>query len=61
MRADASLTVRVHKAHAIAIKYLVTRRDESTTTFGDRTQTRGTVGIFYTLLGHDKFGAVDWR
>ena len=22
---------------------------------------RGTVGLFYTLLGHDRFGAVEWR
>ena len=28
---------------------------------GDRPQTLGTVGIYYTLLGADGFGAVDWR
>jgi hypothetical protein len=61
LRGDATLTVKIHKQHAIAIKYLVTRRDESVLTLGDRTQTRGTVGIFYTMLGHDGFGAVDWR
>jgi hypothetical protein len=60
VRADASLTYRIHKQHAIALKYLVTRRDATTSTFGDQTQTRGTVGIFYTLLGHDRFGAVNW-
>ena len=60
VRADASLTVRVHKQHAIALKYLVTRRDATTLTLGDSTQTRGTIGIFYTLLGHDRFGAVNW-
>ena len=28
---------------------------------GERTQTRGTIGLYYTLLGNDRFGAVDWR
>ena len=28
---------------------------------GDRSQLRGTVGIFYTLLGRERFGAVDWQ
>lgn len=60
-RADASFTVRVHRQHAIAVKYLWSRRDASYPDLGDRTQTRGTIGIFYTLLGHDRFGAVDWR
>ena len=60
VRADASLTFRIHKQHAIAVKYLLTRRDATTLTLGDATQTRGTVGIFYTLLGHDRFGAVNW-
>ena len=27
----------------------------------DFTQTRGTIGFFYTLLGEDNFGALDWR
>ena len=61
MRADIALTVRIHKEHAIAIKYLWNRRDATYPDLGDRTQTRGTLGIYYTLLGHDRFGAVDWR
>ena len=60
-RADVALTVRIHKQHAIAIKYLWNRRDATYPDLGDRTQTRGTLGIFYTLLGHEHFGAVDWR
>lgn len=28
---------------------------------GDRTQIRATVGLYYTLLGHDRFGATEWR
>lgn len=60
-RLDAALTVRIHRQHAIALKYLASRRDASDADLGDRTQTRGTVGLFYTVLGHDRFGAVDWR
>jgi hypothetical protein len=61
VRADVSFTWRVHRQHAISVKYLWSHRDASYPDLGDRTQTRATIGIFYTLLGHDRFGAVDWR
>ena len=61
VRADVAFTMRVHRQHAIAIKNLWNRRDATYPDLGDRSQTRGTFGIFYTLLGHDRFGAVDWR
>jgi hypothetical protein len=61
IRTDAALTVPVYGPHAVSIRYQLSRRDASVSGFGDLTQTRGTVGIFYTLLGHDRFGAVDWR
>jgi hypothetical protein len=60
-RVDVALTWRIQKQHAIAVKYLWNRRDATFPDLGDRTQTRATIGIFYTLLGHDRFGAVDWR
>jgi hypothetical protein len=60
-RAEASFTWRIHKQHAIAVKYLWSRRDANYPVIGDRSQTRGTLGIFYTLLGHDRFGAMDWN
>jgi hypothetical protein len=41
--------------------HLLSRRDASYPELGDRTQTRGTIGIFYTLLGQDRFGAFSWR
>jgi len=59
VRLDAALTWRVHKRHGISIKYLGNRRDASYPD-GDRTQRRQTVGIFYTLLGQDRFGVYDW-
>jgi hypothetical protein len=60
-RLDASLTIPVYGRHGIAIKYLRNRRDAFYPDVGDSSQSRGTVGIFYTFLGHERFGAVDWR
>jgi hypothetical protein len=58
-RIDAAFTWRVKGRHGISIKYLGNRRDASYPDTGDRSQHRGTVGIFYTLLGHDFFGATE--
>ena len=60
-RAEISLTTRVHNLHAITVKYLWNRRNASFPGMENQRQTRGTVGIFYTLLGQDRFGTVDWR
>ena len=60
-RADVSFTVRMNKRHAIAVKYLWNRRDATFSFLGNGTQERATVGIFYSYIGHDRFGAVDWR
>jgi hypothetical protein len=59
-RADISYTWRIQKQHAITVKYLWNRRDATFSDLSDRSQTRGTLGIFYTLLGQDHFGRVDW-
>jgi hypothetical protein len=61
VRADTALTVRVYRQHAIALKYVWSRRDASFPDLGEATQRRGTIGVFYTYLGHDRFGAVDWK
>ena len=58
--ADISYTWRIQKQHAITVKYLWNRRDATFSDLSDRSQTRGTLGIFYTLLGQDHFGRVDW-
>jgi hypothetical protein len=60
-RADISFTVRVNKQHAIAVKYLWNRRDATYAFLGDGTQENATVGILYSYVGNDRFGAVDWR
>jgi hypothetical protein len=58
-RADVALTIRVHKQHGVTIKYLGNRRDAYYPDLGDRTQKRQTLGLFYTFIGHDRFGAVE--
>jgi hypothetical protein len=58
-RVDAAFTYRVSGRHGISIKYLGNRRDASYPDIGDRSQHHGTIGLFYTLLGHDFFGATE--
>jgi hypothetical protein len=65
-RADISLTLRVKREHAVAIKYLWSRRDAhfpglSDLSKNDQAQSRGTLGLYYVYLGKGRFGAVDWR
>ena len=60
-RVDASYTLRIKRRHAVTIKYLGNRRDASFPDLGSTTQRRGTIGIFYTWLGQDGFGNVNWR
>ena len=57
IRVDATLTYRVKGRHGISVKYLGNRRDEYYPDAGGFSQHRGTVGLFYTYLGHDLFGA----
>jgi hypothetical protein len=60
-RLDAAFTWRVHKRHGVSLKYLGNRRDVRFPDIGERTQRRATIGLFYTLLGHERFGAMEWR
>jgi hypothetical protein len=61
VRLDASFSVRVRKQNAITVKYLLNRRDASFPGQSSSTQSRETIGIFYTFMGHSRFGAVDWK
>jgi hypothetical protein len=61
LRADVAYTWRIKGPHAVTIKYLGNRRDATYSDLGDRSQSRGTIGIYYTLLGQERFGTVDWR
>ena len=60
IRFDAALTLRLYRQQAVAVRYLHNRRDASFPG-GDITQTRATLGLFYVLLGHDRFGVFNWR
>ena len=60
-RADASVTVRLFGPHALTVKYLMTRRLAHYPDLGERDQRRGTLSVFYTLVGDPHLGAVDWR
>ena len=59
IRTDASVTWRIHEQHAVSLRYQLSRRDFDLRYLGNRIQDRGTVGIFYTLLGRDRFGTGD--
>ncbi|CAN5831332.1 hypothetical protein BH11PSE8_BH11PSE8_29590 [soil metagenome] len=60
-RIDTAFTWRLAGHHAIGVKYVWSHRSANYPTAGNRQQTLGTFGIYYTLLGADNFGAVDWR
>jgi hypothetical protein len=61
VRVDAALTVRLYRQHALSLRYLGNRRDASFAGGPTGRQERNTIGLFYTLLGQDRFGVVDWR
>ena len=60
-RADVSIGLRFYKRNAITVRYLLTQRDwEGAADVPSRLR-RTSLGLFYTLLGPQHFGAVDWR
>jgi hypothetical protein len=61
VRVDTTFTVRLHHRHAIALKYVASHRQASYPDLGDRNQTMGMIGVYYTLLGDTRFGVVEWR
>lgn len=61
VRADVSFTYRILDKHGVSIKYQWNQRDATFPDLGDRKQSTGTLGIYYTFLGHDGFGETDWR
>jgi hypothetical protein len=60
-RADAAFTWRVHRRHAVSLRYIWTHRDAALPGLVSATQIRRMAGIYYTYLGHQKMGAVAWR
>jgi len=60
-RLDAVLTIRVYNLHAITLRVSESNRDGRYAHEPDSHQRTRTVTIGYALLGHERFGAVDWR
>ena len=60
-RVDTAFTWRLQGPHAIGANYLWSHRNANYPAIGNRGQTLGTVGIYYTKLSGETFGAVDWR
>jgi hypothetical protein len=60
-RLDTSVTMRLAGRHAITVKYVGSFRDARYPDIPNRSQSRGTIGLFYTILGDMRFGAVDLR
>ena len=60
-RADASIGVRFYKRNALTLRYLLTQRDWTGAADVPAQLRRTSLGVFYTLLGPQHFGAVDWR
>lgn len=61
MRTDLALTFRVKGPHGISVKYQWNERDIDYAALGDVSRSIETIGIFYTFLGKDGFGATEWR
>jgi len=61
LRGEASFTLRIFNRNAITVRYVVSHREANYPDLGERHQTLGTVWLMYTLLGNERFGAVDWR
>ncbi len=59
-RFDVLLTVRVFGLHGLTAHFTRSVRDGRYVHLPDSHQRVSTVSIGYTLLGHQKFGAVDW-
>ncbi len=60
-RFDVAFTVRVYGLNGLTVRYSTTTRDGRYVHLPDSHQHVRTINIGYTLLGHTRFGAVDWR
>jgi Domain of unknown function (DUF3943) len=60
-RFDVLLTVRVFDLHGLTIRYSESTRDGRYVHLPDSHQSVSTISLGYTLLGHQRLGAVDWR
>jgi len=60
-RVDSAFTWKISGPHAVGVNYVWSHRSADFPGTPGRRQTLGRVGLYYTLLGQQGFGAVDWR
>ena len=60
-RLNMGVTVRAYGRHALGLMYIVSVRDAQYPDRADSHQSTGTISLVYTLLGKNRFGAVEWR
>jgi hypothetical protein len=60
-RVESALTWRVSGPHAIGVNYVWSHRSAAFPGGIEQRQTLGQFGIYYTLLGRQDFGTVEWR
>jgi hypothetical protein len=58
---DVALTLRVFELHGLTFRYSQSTRDGRYSNEPNSHQRVETISVGYTLLGHTRFGAVDWR
>jgi hypothetical protein len=59
-RADASLTWRLYRNHAIALKYITSRRNFTFPNVLEVSQRHDTIGLYYVYQEAKGFGVVSW-
>jgi hypothetical protein len=60
-RVESALTWRMTGPHAIGVSYVWSHRSAAFGGGVEQRQTLGQFGVYYTLLGRQDFGAVEWR
>ena len=60
-RVESAFTWRLTGRQAIGVQYAWSHRSATFASGNERGQTLAQIGLFYTLLGSDGFGTVDWR
>ena len=60
-RLNMGFTVRIYGRHALGFQYIASIRDAHYPDRANSHQRTGTVSLVYTLIGNNRFGAVEWR
>jgi hypothetical protein len=61
LRAEAEAGVRILPRGAITVRYTFNSRNATFADAAAEAQSRSTIGVFFTVLGPQRFGAVNWR